>query len=189
MNQMHHNDVCEVRGSILNGLISFGKMKWGNDFLNEISIPIKGELRPYAYYPIDWLKEVINTIEKKSTGDKEKVFKQAGSYVIKSSSEGKIFVDYASFRGNIEEMIKKFAFAISQDFFHRCFETQITESERKIDVKISVKDRRGKDLRICWLRQGALSHFIKMSNRNMRYKHPECIADGYEHCLYVIEID
>ena len=189
MNQIHHKDVCEVRGSILNGLISFGKMKWGHEFLNEISIPVKGKLRPYAYYPIDWLKEVINAIERKSTGDKERVFKQAGSYVIKSSSEGKIFVDYASFRGDIEEIIKKFAFAISQNFFHGCFDTKLKETPGKIDVKIVARDKRGRDVRFCWLRQGALSHFIKMSNRNMRYKHPECIADGYEHCLYVIEID
>ena len=189
MNQIHHKNVCGVRGSILNGLISFGKMKWGNDFLKKIGIPVKGELRPYAYYPIEWLKEIINTIEKKSGENKERIFKQAGSYVIKSSSEGKVFVDYTSFKGNVEEAIKKFAFAISQSFFHRCFETKIIESAKKVSVKIIATDSRVKDIRLCWIRQGALSHFIKISDKNIRYKHPECIADGYEHCLYVIEID
>jgi predicted hydrocarbon binding protein len=180
---------CEVKGSIIKGLLYYMEKKWGKQYMDTLNLSFSpDEIRDGKYYPYSMIREVHRHLLEKTKGREEQGFRQAGKSVVEVTLEGKFFINYVVRKRPLEKTFANLLKAWEDESFRGVFKGDIKKDGNKIIITLDQICEGDKGEEVCWLNLGGMEGVVKVSGKDAVVKHTHCVFHGDEHCVYEIEL-
>jgi predicted hydrocarbon binding protein len=177
-----NQEECKVKGSSIKAVLRYMEVKWGKIYVSSLRLSFSPEeIKTEAYYPHSWIRELHKKIIEKSSVPAEKALRKMGADVVKSSLEGKVFINHIVKHKSIESIFNE----IVRREYINIFEGDVKRNGKKTLIRVDQKcEDRSEE--ICWIMEGAIEALIKASKKHATVKHTKCMFHGDDHCIFEV---